>query len=483
MQSSLNHNAVNMDTLEDDDALFLVIVLLDECKPEGVSETGPEKCVWNEEDEEGNPLPKSSRTEEGRKRPSSTDTPNDTCGSMDPSCAPSTREQCVTGTLQDIACDVARHDSMMLHNRSSMVEGFYRPLPPTSHIREEEGGKFSYHEKECFLPVNLPCCDCSTGPMAISAGKQVILIGMNGRYNLSFPTVTCSCGKAWDVGISDLVESGYWPATVYFETLYAVDLFITYEDLKVTTPGMSRQAFVGMLEQRIKLFGRSGKICRDTMQKSFLEWSYAKFEVERLSQVHLFQCPACTPSMLVVAVDGNLKLYRFKSQPGPNGFFEGVFLAKDAEVTSFVDYIHGATQHNPGKGRCGAGELVASRESSTKSASKVDEEGVMVAVCRHGILLKGLNMFRGEIFAYPLYLQKQLASQNVQFFCSDVVCKYWPYLQRVVGQCPELQDLLKMHPFLSIMHAKAHSWMCELQWWWWGGVKSRGSRNNNRGGG
>ncbi|MED6278376.1 hypothetical protein CHARACLAT_023239 [Characodon lateralis] len=86
----------------------------------------------------------------------------------------------------------------------------------------------------------------------------------------------------------------------------------------------------------------------------------------------------------------------------------------------------------------------------------------MVAVC-HEILLKGLNMFCGEIFAYPLYLQKQLASQNVQFFCSDVVCKYWPYLQRVVGQCPELQDLLKMHPFLSIMHAKAHSWMCELQ--------------------
>ncbi|MEQ2272247.1 hypothetical protein XENORESO_017308, partial [Xenotaenia resolanae] len=117
----------------------------------------------------------------------------------------------------------------------------------------------------------------------------------------------------------------------------------------------------------------------------------------------------------------------------------------------------------PGKGRCGAGEWVAARESSTKSASKVDEEGVMVAVCHHGILVKGLNMFRGEIVAYPLYLQKRLASQNVQFFCSDVVCKYWPYLQRVVGQCPELQDLLKMHPFLSIMHAKAHSWMCERE--------------------
>ncbi|KAK1889570.1 O-methyltransferase afvC, partial [Dissostichus eleginoides] len=39
-----------------------------------------------------------------------------------------------------------------------------------------------------------------------------------------------------------------------------------------------------MLEHRTKLFGRSGKICGDTLQKSFLEWTYAKFEVKRLSQ-------------------------------------------------------------------------------------------------------------------------------------------------------------------------------------------------------
>ncbi|ROL54010.1 hypothetical protein DPX16_15608 [Anabarilius grahami] len=240
-----------------------------------------------------------------------------------------------------------------------------------------------------------------------------------------------------------------------------VDLFTTYEDLKITAPGMSRQAFVSMLECRTKLFGRSGKICGDTMQRAFLEWAYAKFEVDKLSQVQHFQCPACTPSMLAVAVDGNRKLYRFKSQPGPDGFFDGVFLANDAEVSFSVDYIHGTTGHNPGKGRCGAGQWTAARESANKSASKLDEEGVEVAVCRHGVLLKGLNMFRGEIFAYPLYLQKQLASQNVQFFCSDVVCKYWPYLQKVVDYCPELEDLMNMRPFLSIMHVKAHSWMCE----------------------
>ena len=51
-----------------------------------------------------------------------------------------------------------------------------------------------------------------------------------------------------------------------------------------------------------------------------------------------------------------------------------------------------------------------------KHKHKLDEEGVEVAVYCHGVLLKGLNMFRGEIFAYPLFLQKQLASQTIQFF-------------------------------------------------------------------
>ncbi|XP_058499448.1 uncharacterized protein LOC131468831 [Solea solea] len=342
---------------------------------------------------------------------------------------------CLPRSLYCTACDLSTHEALVLHNRASMVEGFFRHLPPSTFVQQHEGGKFSYHEKDCMLPIVPPCCDCSTGQTSLSKGKAVILIGMNGRYNLFLPSVNCSCGKTLSVTISDLVESGYWPATVNFETLYMVDLFTTYEDLKITAPGMSRQAFVSMLECRTKLFGRSGKICGDTMQRAFLEWAYAKFEVEKLSQVQHFQCPACTPSMLAVAVDGNRKLYRFKSQPGPDGFFDGVFLASDAEVSSFVDYIHGTTGHNPGKGRCGAGQWTAARESASKSASKLDEEGVEVAVCRHGVLLKGLNMFRGEIFAYPLYLQKQLASQTVQFFCSDVVCKYWPYLQRVVDHC------------------------------------------------
>ncbi|XP_057217747.1 uncharacterized protein LOC130571061 isoform X3 [Triplophysa rosa] len=87
-----------------------------------------------------------------------------------------------------------------------------------------------------------------------------------------------------------------------------------------------------------------------------------------------------------------------------------------------------------------------------------------VAVCRHGFLLKALNMYRGEIFAYPLYLQKELMPAKAQFFAMDVACKYWPYLEKAASVLPALQDLTKMKPFLSVMHARAHATKCEIKW-------------------
>ncbi|CAM4571392.1 unnamed protein product [Leuciscus chuanchicus] len=145
-----------------------------------------------------------------------------------------------------------------------------------------------------------------------------------------------------------------------------------------------------------------------------------------------------------------------------SGNFEGLFLCKDDDVSSFVQYIREKVQHVGGKGVCGSAEFAAAKEFSRKTSSKLDEEGIEVAVCRHGVLLRALNMFRGEIFACPLYLQKELCTET--FFCADIMCKYWPYLIKVCQACPELRNLLNMKPFLSVMHAKVHGIKCEIKW-------------------
>ncbi|XP_056597167.1 uncharacterized protein LOC130415452 isoform X2 [Triplophysa dalaica] len=366
-------------------------------------------------------------------------------------------------------CDVSTHQHLVFHNRETLIDGFYKPVPPSTAVQDFSGQNVIY-EQVCLLPITQPekVCDCDPQNLSVVAGRSVALICINGRYDMYLPVMNCrTCHASWTPEVGDLLCSGYWPGTVGFQTIYQLDLFTSFEDLKINAPGLSRQAFVKMLEQRSQQFGRRGYICGDIFQKAFLEWTYCRHEREKLCGIDHFSCPACTPDTVAVSADGNRKLYRFSKTKGveEQPFFDGVFLANDKAVATFVDCVREKIKPVSGKGTCGTSTWAAARETSKKTNSKCDEEGLEVAVCRHCILLRGLNMFRGEIFAYPLFLQNDLATKtNCKFFCTDIMCRYWPYLQKVAQAFPEMKKLTQMKPFLSVMHAKGHSTKCEVQW-------------------
>lgn len=75
---------------------------------------------------------------------------------------------------------------------------------------------------------------------------------------------------------------------------------------------------------------------------------------------------------------------------------------------------------------------------------------------------EGLNMFRGEIFAYPMFLQKEFLASK--FVAMDVTCRYFPYLAKVTDVLHHLDPLKEMKPCLSVMHAKAHNTKCEVMY-------------------
>ncbi|XP_035528808.1 uncharacterized protein LOC118336301 [Morone saxatilis] len=384
------------------------------------------------------------------------------CSQCGNNCAAIRCRDCLPCHFLCAECDISRHsNASVLHNRDAMFAGFFEPLPPTTCVVEK-----ALTNCVRFLPIEMPVsiCGCPPEALRVIKGKAVALVTINGRYDLNMPELTCEgCQATWTAGLDDLINSGYWPATLHFVTIYETDLFYTFEDMKMASPGMSFQAYLRMLEKRTARFGR---ISSDSFQKSFFEWASVQSEVDSTCKEEKFICPACTPAMLAVSVDGNRKHYRFKStaRSQERAIFDGVFIAKDEDVTRFVDHIHSKNKHVAGRSNCG-GEWSAARETSQRSSSKVDETGLELAVCRHGVLLAALNMFRGEIFAYPMFLQQLLASKHdVTFFCMDVVCKYWPYLQRISTNCPELQPLQNMRPFLSVVHAKAHDFKCEVKW-------------------
>ena len=47
---------------------------------------------------------------------------------------------------------------------------------------------------------------------------------------------------------------------------------------------------------------------------------------------------------------------------------------------------------------------------------------------------------------------------KVEFFWEDIVCKYWKWANKI---STEVQDS-GMKPALSVMHAKGHSWSCQV---------------------
>ncbi|KAI9526504.1 hypothetical protein NQZ68_039180 [Dissostichus eleginoides] len=191
---------------------------------------------------------------------------------------------------------------------------------------------------------------------------------------------------------------------------------------------------------------------------------------EDLCLVEPFKCPACTPDMLAIAVDGNRKHYRFKKSRGTDepSLFDGLFIAQDRKVSAFVDKIRGQMTSKSGRDVCGPATFTACTETSHKSRAKVDEEGLRIAVCRHGILLQDLNHYRGEIYAYPMFLQKELAEvANATFFSRadmiTVLAMQWNH--RKVENLHKTLAKRFVKQELNISLEDTEQWVLEVKQW------------------
>ncbi|CAM4590521.1 unnamed protein product [Leuciscus chuanchicus] len=377
-------------------------------------------------------------------------------------------------------CDKEVHRRQIFHGRMAIFHGYLEPIPPTKAVVVDGNGQPHFCEQVCQLPLpsQKVLCGC-TEETVVTTGRQISLVTMNGRYEVSLPRKVCpKCKTEWTPGVKDLMQYNYWPSTTNCQTLYAFEVFEAFSNMKLSAPSLSRLAFLKLLEHQSVQGGRMGKICADMFQKSYFEYCLCKHSEDMMSEVDSFCCPACQPDMLAVCCDGNRKHYRFRKSRGTEepSLYEGLFIAKDEEVLTFLEKIRGSSGARANdSGTCGVSRFRASKETSNKSSSKIDEEGIQVAVCRHGILLRALNHYRGEIFAYPMFIQKDMAERaNVTFFAMDVICRYWPYLSKVADNFTDMQPLMEMRPFLSVMHAKAHTAKCEVRW---GGRNQDGAGN------
>ena len=104
---------------------------------------------------------------------------------------------------------------------------------------------------------------------------------------------------------------------------------------------------------------------------------------------------------------------------------------------------------------CGSSRWLAARNRQQNGGTR-DETGLELVSCRHCIAQKAVNMFRGEIFGYAYYLQKNF-KHDVRFYFSDVACRYWKWLHKIDIQLYENQT-----PAIGMLHVKGHPPACEV---------------------
>ncbi|KAL1276806.1 hypothetical protein QQF64_036429 [Cirrhinus molitorella] len=226
------------------------------------------------------------------------------------------------------SCDIEAHKKNVFHNREAIFHGYLEPIPPTKAVVLDDNGQPHFCEQ--------------------------------GRYDVCLPRKVCpSCFAEWTPGVKDLLNYRYWPSTSSCQTLSRFDIFEAFAHMKASAPSMSRHAFLKLLEHPSVQAGRPGNICADTFQRSFFEYCFCKHTEEVMCDVNSFYCPACHPD----------KHYRFRKSRGTEepSLYAGLFLAQDEEAND--------------SGMCGVSRFKASKETSKKSSSKLDEEGIQVAVC------------------------------------------------------------------------------------------------------
>lgn len=118
---------------------------------------------------------------------------------------------------------------------------------------------------------------------------------------------------------------------------------------------------------------------------------------------------------------------------------------------------------NVSKDSCGGSTYKAGKEDSV-GRKGLSETGLVFSTCRHGYLLRAVDMDKGETYRHVHYLHNCAFESKCKFICYDVVCKYWPFASDVSSQVKEFECLTpNMKPFLSRWHGKTHAWYCQVK--------------------
>ncbi|XP_043188292.1 uncharacterized protein LOC122363277 isoform X2 [Amphibalanus amphitrite] len=241
------------------------------------------------------------------------------------------------------SCDVNEHQWKPLHRRLAWTQGYLMPLKPQEAVTET--GELV--KKACSIPLQCcSSCDICGGSFDLRgiSTSDIIVITERGRLDLNLPVWVCeACNNRQNPLDADFMASGYFRGTpCHTSTIFSLEVFHLWRNLKSLSPGTSLAAFAMSLEKMGQLGGTCAPVDPERFQKAYSEWSYMVFEARRVVGHEDFQCHACGPKPMCVHVDGNGKLYRFKSAGGDTDrrpYHDGSCIASKEDVDAHVERL------------------------------------------------------------------------------------------------------------------------------------------------
>ncbi|XP_069163498.1 uncharacterized protein [Procambarus clarkii] len=286
-------------------------------------------------------------------------------------------------------------------------------------------------------------------------------VPVEGRYDLYLPIFECQeCGYSLPADAKMLYDGGYFCSSARkSNTFFSTKLLNNWHFLKRNSPGLSMKSLLIALQALGSRNGRDGCINFEAAKRTFQEWRFMQYELANVQSYNKNVCPACHTNPFAIHIDGNKKLFRYEKVGRglrESYYSESVFAA-DNDVTNHLNHIESLKTKN--SQNCGVSLWKAARNEPYTHKS-LDQTGISLASCRHGVILKMCNMTRGEVFGYAHYLHINYF-KSAKYICQDIICQYWPWALKIQEKNKKF-TLLETKPFLGVLHAKAHAWYCQV---------------------
>lgn len=170
----------------------------------------------------------------------------------------------------------------------------------------------------------------------------------------------------------------------------------------------------------------------------------------RLPETH-FDCAACRRGARLIMVDGNFKVWHYKSATRANASqwdyvvcgapgTPRAFFASAAQVDAILLALHKAKVADGMYESCGPTRVKAMEGVAQSGRSAMDVTGMFSACCPHGIYLRAFDFNGGEKGSYPLAMYQPVGIP-AKILVGDTLCR----CGKCFAKARELSELIAEH--------------------------------------